>query len=146
MSATFHGRDLFAPVAAALARGEPLAGAGDPIGADELTRLALPVAERRDGELVAHVLLADRFGNVILDASHDDLTAIGLRLGAELEVRVDGRTHRARFVSTFVDVGEGELLLYEDAQRQLALAVNRGSARDALGVGRDAELRLTVAG
>jgi S-adenosylmethionine hydrolase len=145
VSATFHGRDVFAPVAAALSRGEPLAGAGEPIGVDELTPLELPSAEVREGGLVAHALVSDRFGNVILDATHDDLAAVGLRAGATLDVRAEGRTHRARFTFTFADVGEGELLLYEDAQRQLALAVNRGSAQEALGVGRDAELRLAPA-
>jgi len=142
VSATFHGRDIFAPVAATLARGEPLAAAGEPCAVEELVALALPAAQRRPGELAAHVLLADRFGNVILDATHDDLTAVGLRLGVELEVVAGGRTHRGRFASTFADVGEGELLLYEDAQRQLALAINRGSALEELRTPRDAELRL----
>jgi S-adenosylmethionine hydrolase len=145
VSATFHGRDLFAPVAAALARGEALGAAGDPLSVDELVVLELPRPRRLDGELVVHALLDDRFGNVILDADHADLTAIGLRLGVELEVRVADRVRRARFASTFADVEPGDLLLYEDAQRQLALAVNRGSARDELDVARDAELRLTVA-
>ena len=138
VSATFHGRDIFAPVAAALARGEPLAGTGDPLGADELQPLALPTARLEDGGLIAHVLGADRFGNVILDASHDHLAAAGLRLGEPVEVRAGGRVRQARFASTFADVDVGELLLYEDAQRQLALAVNRGSAVTALRVRRDA--------
>lgn len=142
VSATFHGRDIFAPVAAALARGEPLAGAGEPFGVEELTPLELPSAEVRDGVLHAHALVADRFGNLILDAGHGDLAAVGLRVGDTLEVRAPTGTHRARFAFTFADVGEGELLLYEDAQRQLALAVNRGSAQELLAAPRDAELRL----
>lgn len=143
VSATFHGRDVFAPVAAALARGEPLAGAGDPLAVEELRPLELPTAELRDGALHAHALLADRFGNVILDATHDDLAAIGLRVGDTLDVHGPNGAHRARFAFTFADVADGELLLYEDAQRQLALAVNRGSALELLAVPRDAELRLT---
>jgi S-adenosylmethionine hydrolase len=54
----------------------------------------------------------------------------------------EGRTLRARFAGTFADVQPGALLLYEDAQHQLALAINRGSAQDDLDVRRDAELRL----
>jgi S-adenosylmethionine hydrolase len=145
VSATFHGRDLFAPVAAALARGEPLAGAGDPLSVDELVGLELPRAEVRDGVLHAHVLLCDRFGNVILDAAHADLATIGLRLGSAVSVTVAGRERRARFASTFADVGDGELLLYEDAQHQLALAVNRGSAAEELGLARDATLQVAPA-
>lgn len=145
VSATFHGRDIFAPVAAALARGEALAGAGEPFPVEELTPLELPRAEQRDGALHAHALLADRFGNLILDATHDDLAAAGLRIGGELEVHAPSGARRARFAFTFADVDEGELLLYEDAQRQLALAVNRGSAQALLDVPRDAELRLAPA-
>lgn len=146
MSATFHGRDLFAPVAAALARGEPLGAAGEPLAVEELVDPVLPRASVLDGGgLEAHVLLCDRFGNVVLDATHDDLTAVGLRLGAALDVLAGEASWRARFASTFADVAEGELLLYEDAQRQLALAVNRGSARELLGVARDASLRLACA-
>lgn len=142
VSATFHGRDVFAPVAAALARGEQLAGCGEPIAPDELVRLDLPVARRDGDELIAHALIADRFGNVILNADHADVTALGARLGDELEVVAAGRVLRARFAGTFADVTPGALLLYEDAQQQLALAINRGSARDDLDVRRDAELRL----
>lgn len=142
VSATFHGRDIFAPVAAAVARGEALGNVGDPFGVEELAPLELPSARREEGALVAHVLVSDRFGNAILDASHADLTALGLRLGEAVEVRAGGRVRHARMGRTFADVPEGELLLYEDAQRQLALAVNRGSAMRELRMQRDAELRL----
>jgi S-adenosylmethionine hydrolase len=145
VSATFHGRDIFAPVAAALARGEALAGCGDPFPVDELVPLDLPAPVLEDGTLRAHALISDRFGNVILDAGHGDLAAVGLRLGARVAVRTAQTTREARFASTFADVDEGELLLYEDAQHQLALAVNRGSAQADLGVARDAEIRLAKA-
>ena len=142
VSATFHGRDLFAPVAARLAVGDPFAAAGAPIDPDELVKLDLPSAHIEDGTLVAHVLGADGFGNVILDATHDDLARWGLRLGAVVDVDAGATTERARFARAFSDVGPSELLVYEDAQRHLALAVNRGSALAALGVALDDELRL----
>jgi S-adenosyl-L-methionine hydrolase (adenosine-forming) len=142
VSATFHGRDIFAPVAAALARGEELGGCGEPLPVDDLASLALPVPRRDGMELVTHALIADRFGNVILDAGHADVTGLGARLGDELEIVSGDRILRARLAGTFADVSPGDLLLYEDAQRQLALAINRGSARDDLDIPRDAELRL----
>lgn len=142
VSATFHGRDLFAPVAAALAAGEPLGDAGDPVAPDELVGLDLPSARAEGGVLVAHALVADRFGNVVLDVTHDGLAGSGLRLGGRIEVTIGGVTHPARYATTFADVGEGELLVYEDANRRLALAVNRGSALGELGLARDSELRL----
>jgi len=142
VSATFHGRDVFAPVAARLAAGDALAEAGDPISPDELVALELPQARLEDGTLIAHALTNDRYGNVILDVAHDQLAGSGLRLGGRVEVDVGGAVSQARFATTFADVEPGELLVYEDAQRHLALAVNRGSALGELGLSRDAELRL----
>lgn len=144
-SATFHGRDIFAPVAARLAAGEPLAAAGDPCDPDRLLALELPRPSYDGNTLNAHALASDGFGNVLLDASHDDLTAGGLRLGERLAVECAGRTFPAWYGITFSDVKEGGLLVYEDAYRQLALAVNRGSAWEALGLARDAEVRIEPA-
>src|SRR6185503_8927179 len=78
VAATFHGRDVFAPVAAHLAAGAPLAGAGDPVPVDELTPLDLPRPVVGDGRVEAHVLTVDRFGNVTLDVTHDELAGSGL--------------------------------------------------------------------
>ncbi|HEV3227869.1 MAG TPA: SAM-dependent chlorinase/fluorinase [Solirubrobacteraceae bacterium] len=142
VSATFHGRDIFAPVAARLAAGAPLGAAGDPLSADELVVLELPRPREEDGALVVHALHADRFGNLALDVGHDALVDHGLKLGDGIELEVGGRRLRARYARTFADVPPGELLLYEDAQQTLALAVNRGSATERLGLRRDGELRL----
>ena len=137
VSASFHGRDVFAPVAAHLATGATaLAEAGSPLDPAELVGLVLPRARACDGGLVAHVLQADRYGNVVLDAGHADLSASGLRLGRALTVN----GHRALFARTFADVPPGELVLYEDGYRVLSLAVNRGSALDALGLALDDEI------
>jgi S-adenosylmethionine hydrolase len=140
-SATFHGRDLFAPVAAHLAAGAALAGTGDPIDTAELTDLRMPTARLDDGQLVAHALAFDRFGNVTLDVEHGELPESGLRLGHPVLVN----DHPAHYATTFADVPPGTLLLYEDAYRTLALAVNRGSAAQHLGLDLDAEVRIRPA-
>jgi hypothetical protein len=145
VSATFHGRDIFAPVAAALAGGAPLAGVGEPIPIEDLVSVTLPHAHAGDDGLHAHVLALDRFGNVILDAVHEQLGAAGLRLGGELVLTAGGRQHEARYAATFADVDPGELLLYEDAEHMAALAVNHGSAAQALGIGRGDELHVRSA-
>jgi len=140
VAATFHGRDVFAPVAAALAAGAALAEVGEPLAIDSLVALDLPRADVRDGALVAHVLGVDRFGNVILDAEQAQIADAGLRLGDALEVHVGARRHPARYAVTFADVPQGGLILYEDAQRMAALAVNQGSASELLRVTVDGEL------
>lgn len=143
VSASFHGRDIFAPVAAHLAAGEPLSAAGEPLATDGLTRLELPRARREGTELIVHVLYVDGFGNVTLDADRDDPDGPPWELGAALAIRGGGRAHPVRRARTFADVAPGELLLYEDGYRMLALAVNQGSAAELLGVAADDdELRI----
>jgi S-adenosylmethionine hydrolase len=133
VSATFHGRDIFAPVAAHLAAGAELAEAGEHVDTDELQVLELPRTEARAGQVVAHVLLVDRFGNASLDVAHADLAGSGLTLGKPVEIEVGGASRFiATFVQTFADVRPGEVILYEDSYRMLAVAVNRGDAAAAL--------------
>ena len=146
VSATFHGRDIFAPVAARLAAGVALAGVGEPFGADSLVALELPrpdlVGDRR---LVAHALNVDRFGNVQLDVDATAIEQLGLSPGREVELETaDGVAARARFVRTFGDAGTDELLLYEDSSRRLAVAVNQGDAAARLGLAIDDPLRITL--
>jgi S-adenosylmethionine hydrolase len=145
VSATFHGRDIFAPVAAALAAGATLHVVGEEIAPDGLRRLTLPVAHVSGGTLTAHVVRADRFGNLLLNASPAQLEQAGLRRDAPLWVQIGGGRHAARYASTFSDVPPGELLLYEDSLQMAALAVNRGSAAEQLAVARDQELQVTPA-
>ena len=140
VSATFNGRDVFSPVAAALAAGEPLQAVGEALDAEELRRLALPTANVLDDLLVAHMLRSDHFGNVILDATPEQLEDVGVQVGESVSVEVGGRVYAGRYASTFADVPPGELLLYKDALEMAALAVNRGSAAAHLRVRRDEEL------
>lgn len=146
VSATFHGRDIFAPVAAQLASGLALADAGEPCDPEGLVTLALPPARHEDGALVARALYIDRFGNVQLNAGHEDLAGTGLKLGhrAQLELGPED-SYEAHFALTFADVEPGELLLYEDAYRRLAVAVSHGNAASIIGVAVDDELRLRPA-
>jgi S-adenosylmethionine hydrolase len=139
VSATFHGRDIFAPVAAHLARGAPLAEVGEPCDPDELVRLELPRARLlEDGTLLAHALYVDRFGNVQLNVAHEELPSAALKLGRSVELELgSGERHQAAFVRTFADVEPQGLLVYEDSARRLALAVSHGSAARRLGIGVD---------
>ena len=145
VSRTFHGRDIFAPVAAALAAGESLGAVGEPLAPELLRRMSIPTAQAADGALTAHVLRADTFGNLILNASGEQLVALGARIGAPLSVAHAGTQHVAPYAATFADVTPGELLVFEDAQRMVSLAVNRGSAARLLCADADAELVIRLA-
>lgn len=142
VSATFHGLDVFAPVGAQLARGAELADAGDPLDPDELAVVELPEPREEDGAVVAHALVIDRFGNVELGVGHDQLAGTGITLGGCIRVEANGRTHEATYAHTFADVPPGSLIVYQNAYRTLALAINRGDAAAALGLEPDAEVRL----
>ncbi len=135
VSATFHGRDIFAPVAAALADGADLAALGERVDPSELRRLNIPVAVMTPEGLELHVLHHDTFGNLILDGQIDQLAELGVELGDEVWVQSGARRHSATVARTFADVHPGGLLLYQDGLGMLALAVNRGSAEEMLGRG-----------
>jgi S-adenosyl-L-methionine hydrolase (adenosine-forming) len=142
VSATFHGRDVFAPAGAWLARGAELADAGDPLDPAELVRVELPEPRDEGDAIVAHALLIDHFGNISLNVGHERLAGTGITLGGRVEVEALGETYVGTYAPTFADVSPGELLVYQDAYRTLALAINRGDAAGTLGLSLDAEVRL----
>ena len=145
VTATFHGRDIFAPVAARLAAGADFADAGEEVDPASLTRLELPEPRVYPDRVVAHVLYVDRFGNVALNIGHDDLSSTFLRLGHRIALDTGRNRITIPFARTFSDVGPGQGLLYEDSVRSLALAVNRESAAEMLGLAADDEVTLSPA-
>ncbi len=130
VSATFHGRDIFAPAAAHLANGSELREIGEPIDHATLQVLAeiSPQIEPEAGRLTAEVGDVDGFGNAALLAGAEDAQAAGLRPGKHLRVTAPRRSDELLYARTFADVAEGEPLLYVDSSGALALAVNRGDA------------------
>jgi len=142
VSATFHGRDIFAPVAAHLAAGSSLRDAGEPVDPEGLVRLELPRASLEDGVLTAHAVYFDQFGNVQLDARSE---ALGLAPGQPVAISVRGESWPGAYGRTFADVAAGELLVYEDSDRVLAVAINQGSAVGRLGISVGDELRIAPA-
>jgi hypothetical protein len=133
-AATFHGRDIFMPVAARLAAGLPLAEAGDPV--DVTSLVALPPPECRittDGARL-EVVTVDRFGNVQLSLPGADAPRAGLALGAAVRLAWDGGEVTVPFVTTFGEVAPGEPLCYVDAGGWLAIAVAGGDAARRFGL------------
>ena len=144
VSATFHGRDVFAPVAARLAAGAPLSEAGTPLEPVELVPLDLPLPRCEPGALRATVIGIDTFGNVSLLADHRDLEAAGLAIGRPVVVRAGADELTATYAHTFADVAPGDALVFEDAARMAAIAVNTGRAARRLDVRPGDELTLAA--
>jgi S-adenosylmethionine hydrolase len=132
VSRTFHGRDVFMPVAAYLCNGGDPASLGPELDPAELVRLPAPHVSAADGVLEAEVLLVDRFGNVQLAAGRGDLEDAQLAGERELSVELDGRRVTVPLVRTFGEVPEGALLVYEDSAGRLALAAHSASAAAAV--------------
>lgn len=132
VSRTFHGRDVFAPVAARLAGGEPPTALGPPVEPDTLVRLPPPVVVVDAGRISADVVTVDGFGNVQLAATGTDVAGSGLRVGQPVRVSVGGAARPALLGLTFDDVGVEELVVLIDSAGHLAVAVNGGSAAEAL--------------
>ena len=130
VSRTFHGRDLFSPAAAHLALGVDPADLGPPLAIDALVRLDLPLASVDDGLVEASVLFVDRFGNMQLNLTRDDLERIGVVPGTRFELEFSGERYYATAARTFADARPGEIVLYEDSYRNISIAINRGSAAD----------------
>ena len=142
VSATFHGRDLFAPVAAHLSLGARLEEAGEAIDPASLTALDLPVPKISENEVVAHAIHQDSYGNVTLDLDAAMLTDGPIRPGDALEVRAPDGRFRATWARTFADVVPSDILLFEDSSGTLALAVNGGSAAGLMNLEPDGEVTL----
>jgi S-adenosylmethionine hydrolase len=146
ISATFHGRDIFAPVTAHLARGASLADAGEPIDADSLVRLEAPEPVIEANRVLAHVVSLDRFGNASLDLADRHLPETRLRLGHRVTIEAGGAAHDAVFTLTFADVPDGGLILYTNSYGSLAVALNRGDAAAELGLEPGSEVVLRPGG
>ncbi len=132
VSQTFHGRDIFAPVAAHLVLGTPIESVGPRI--DDFITKDLPKPKRQERKMVGAVLYVDKFGNVItnLKRSH---------LGREFAIRVAGHTI-TRLCTSFFEAGPDELFAIEGSTGYIELALNQASAAERLNVGFGAEIEV----
>ncbi len=144
-SATFHGRDIFSPVAAHLSAGLDIAEVGDEIDPAELVKLPPPVRDVHDGVAEGEVLTVDRFGNVQLSLVDDDLASIGARTGDTLALTLGRRLVTVPYGETFGAVPPGELVAFTDSAGHLAIAVNAGDAAQRLGLPPGARVSVTTA-
>ena len=134
VSATFHGRDVFAPVVAHLASGVPAEKLGPQLDVGALVRQPAPETHLDANRLETEVISVDRFGNVQLAATATDLTTAGLESPTRIRLRMDMVTVELTLGSTFNDVPTGALLAYVDSAGLVAVAVNGGSAAGRLGI------------
>jgi S-adenosylmethionine hydrolase len=145
VSATFHGRDLFAPCAAHLANGVPLEQLGTAIPPDTLQRLPHLEPEITDEAIRCRPLHTDHFGNVVFNMRYEAFRAWRGDGSAPVQVRLEnasGASLELPLVRTFGEVGWGEPLAYWGSNGYLGVAVNGGSAARQLAIADDTVLTL----
>jgi S-adenosylmethionine hydrolase len=126
LSSTFHGRDIFSPAAAHLARGDDWTQAGPSIDPAALVRLDLHDAKLTQTGLEAEVIGTDGpYGNLVLNVPSETFAQLGYRIGDVISVNLAGKLYAFPFVKTFSDVPVGKPLFYIDSRGRLSMGINQ---------------------
>ena len=135
LSSTFHGRDIFSPAGAHLARGDDWTNVGPELDVSKLVRLDIALAKLDDRGLSGEVIATDGpFGNLVTNLSGDDFLKLGYARGRTVHVTIGKNEMDIPFVRTFSDVPLKQPLLYIDSRGRLGLAVNQESFAATYGV------------
>ncbi len=135
LSSTFHGRDIFSPVGAHLARGDDWTTVGPEMPAADLVQLKLKAATLDDHGLSATIIATDGpYGNLITNIDAEDFQKLGYQIGQEVPLMLASRQFKLKFVKTFSDVPLHEPLLYIDSRGHMAIALNQKNFASTYGV------------
>jgi S-adenosylmethionine hydrolase len=132
---TFAGRDIFAPAAAHLCNGVPLAALGDAIDPNVLLPGVVPLSRVEGEETIAEITWVDRYGNCQLNVGPDDVSSYGSTLSITFTTATGERSSRSAVVAPNFSAIGGGIGLVIDSFGMLAISVDRGSAADALSLG-----------
>ncbi len=128
LSSTFHGRDIFSPAGAHLARGDDWTQVGPELDVTKLVRLDLKPAIVDDHGLTGEIIATDGpFGNLVTNVAAEQFFQLGYQRGQKVKVTIGDKTMEIPFVKTFADVPLKSPLLYIDSRGRLGLAVNQSS-------------------
>lgn len=140
LSKTFHGRDVFAPVAAWLSKGWQSSAMGEEI--QDFKRFALPKPKQADGVVKGVVLRVDTFGNLITNFQPADFPAESQN-GGSIKLQV-GAHEVTRLVETFAKGNAAEPIAYVGSTGYIEIAINKANASRTLNVGRGAAVVLNA--
>jgi len=143
ISSTFHGRDIFSPAGAHVARGEDFRQAGPAVDVAKLVRIDLKTATIDEKGLHGQVIGTDGpFGNLVLNVPAETFAQLGYKLGDQVPITLAGKSYTFLFVRTFSDVPVGRDLFYIDSRGRLGLATNQGDFSAIHKTGEGAELTI----
>jgi hypothetical protein len=142
VSRTFHGRDVFAPVAAHLALGDPIEQMGQRV--QDPVRLPVTSPVHRDGEILGHIVFVDRFGNLLTNVSDQDLSdGFPTIPEARIQVLAFGRVIRG-LSRSYGDAPVGTILALIGSSGRLEIAQVGGDASERLGLGEGDQVRVRL--
>jgi len=141
MSSTFHGRDIFSPAGAHLARGDDWTTAGPEVDVTKLVRLDIRSATVDATGLRGQVIGTDGpFGNLVLNVPAETFAQLGYVLDSVVPVEIGGKRYELPFVKTFSDVPVGKGLLYIDSRGRLSVGINQRNFAEINAVAAGAEV------
>ena len=140
LSSTFHGRDIFSPVGAHIARGDDWTQVGPAVPVKDLVRLELKPVRLDDRGLTGQILATDGpFGNLVTNVDSEQFLKLGYQRGDEVPITVGEQKMSLPFAKTFSDVPLQQPLFYIDSRGRLGLAVNQGNFSQKYGVNANTE-------
>jgi len=143
ISSTFHGRDIFSPAGAHVARGDDFAQAGPSLDVSKLVRLDLKNATIDGSGLHGQVIGTDGpFGNLVLNIPAETFFKLGYKRGDRVPVTLAGKSYIFPFVKTFSDVPVGKELFFIDSRGRLSVGIDQGNFSKVYKVGEGAELTI----
>jgi S-adenosyl-L-methionine hydrolase (adenosine-forming) len=135
LSSTFHGRDIFSPVGAHIARGEDWTQVGPAIPVKNLVHLDIKVARADERGLTGKIIATDGpFGNLVTNVDAEEFSKLGYQLGQEVPVQIGSQKLSIPFVKTFSDVPLQKPLLYIDSRGRFGFAVRQGNFSQKYGI------------
>ena len=143
ISSTFHGRDIFSPAAAHLARGDDWTQAGPALDVNKLVRLDIKEATIDATGLHGEVIGLDGpFGNLVLNVPEETFAQLGYKLGDPVPIVLDGKSYTFPLVKTFSDVPVGKNLFFIDSRGRLSIGINQRNFAETNKVGKGAQLTI----
>lgn len=131
-SKTFHGRDLFAPIAAKIACGAEPQEFGNSI--EDIEKIELKEVEITGDKIIGEVLCTDYFGNAITNIKSEDFDRLGIAFKSNIVLEIDKKRFEPRFLESYGFAEEGELCCLVGSGGYLEVAINQGDASQTLGV------------
>lgn len=127
VSPVFHGRDVFMPAAAWLARGVRLEEFGPEINPEDLVRAPYDEAMVSKGLVDGEIIHVNHFGSIFINVRQEDFSKSGIRYGDDVLIETKNRKIKTRFLKTFGEVAKGEAVIFPDDYGRIEIAINMGN-------------------